>query len=144
VVECLILKFFNFRQRVNKLNDKEYQTLANVTAVEFSEKHSKVIPSEKLFHLLHCGMGLSTEANEFLDQLKRHIFYGKDLDEVNLREELGDMFWYMALICEKMGWDINDIKRNNINKLSKRYPNKFSEFRAEHRDLDAEREILET
>ena len=43
-----------------------------------------------------------------------------------------------------MGWDINDIKRNNINKLSKRYPNKFSEFRAEHRDLDAEREILET
>ncbi len=44
-----------------------------------------------LARLLHVGMGLCTEAAEFLDQLKRHIFYGKEIDRTNLREELGEL-----------------------------------------------------
>src|ERR1700677_3795449 len=41
----------------------------------------------RVLRLLHVGMGLCTEAGEFVDQLKRHIFYGRPIDRTNLIEE---------------------------------------------------------
>ena len=37
--------------------------------------------------LLHGVMGISTEAAELEDVMKKHIFYGKEVDTVNLKEE---------------------------------------------------------
>jgi hypothetical protein len=42
--------------------------------------------------LLHGAMGLATETGEFIDTLKKHVFYGKELDYPNVREEVGDIF----------------------------------------------------
>lgn len=92
--------------------------------------------------LLHAGIGLSTEAGEFLDALKKHIFYGKDLDRVNLAEELGDLFWYMAIVADELGFEFESVMEKNIAKLKARYGEKFSEEKAESRDLKTEREIL--
>lgn len=97
-----------------------------------------------LKRLLHAGIGLSTEAGEFLDALKKHIFYGKELDKVNLAEEMGDMFWYMAIVADELGFKFEDVMDKNITKLKARYGEKFSEEKADQRDLFAEREILET
>ena len=44
--------------------------------------------------LLHAAMGMVTEAAELLDMLKKHIFYGKILDLINAKEEIGDSQWY--------------------------------------------------
>ncbi|MFG1483752.1 nucleoside triphosphate pyrophosphohydrolase family protein [Halobacteriovorax sp. HFRX-2_2] len=93
--------------------------------------------------LLHAGIGLSTEAGEFLDALKKHIFYGKELDRVNLAEELGDLFWYMAIVGDELGIKFEDVMERNITKLKARYGEKFSEEKADKRDLDSERKILE-
>lgn len=93
--------------------------------------------------LLHAGIGLSTEAGEFLDALKKHIFYGKTLDKVNLAEEMGDMFWYMAIVADELGFKFEDVMERNITKLKARYGEKFSEEKADIRNLVAEREILE-
>lgn len=93
--------------------------------------------------LLHAGIGISTEAGEFLDALKKHIFYGKELDRVNLAEELGDLFWYMAIVGDELGIKFEDVMDRNITKLKARYGEKFSEEKAENRDLDSERKILE-
>jgi NTP pyrophosphatase (non-canonical NTP hydrolase) len=93
--------------------------------------------------LLHAGIGLATESGEFLDAIKKHVFYGKELDRVNLQEELGDLFWYMAIACDELGAEFEPIMARNIEKLKARYGEKFSEERAENRDLDKEREILE-
>jgi NTP pyrophosphatase (non-canonical NTP hydrolase) len=98
--------------------------------------------------LLHAGMGLCTESGEFMDMLKKHIFYGKELDRVNLVEELGDDLWYVALAIKGLKnkiqqLSLDSILLNNIEKLTERYPNKFTEDAALNRDLDAEREILE-
>jgi NTP pyrophosphatase (non-canonical NTP hydrolase) len=93
--------------------------------------------------LLHAGIGLATESAEFLDQLKKHVFYGKPLDKVNLREELGDMFWYMAIACDALEVTFEELQDRNIAKLTARYPEKFTMEAAEHRDLEAERAILE-
>ncbi|MCB0379145.1 MAG: nucleoside triphosphate pyrophosphohydrolase family protein [Bdellovibrionales bacterium] len=93
--------------------------------------------------LLHGGIGLATEAGEFLDALKKHVFYGKELDTVNLREEMGDIFWYCAIIADELEVDFKDVMERNIAKLKARYGEKFSEDKANHRDLDEERQILE-
>ena len=94
--------------------------------------------------LLHAGIGLATEAGEFLDALKKHVFYGKDLDTVNLSEEMGDLFWYCALIADELNVDFADVMATNIAKLKARYGDKFCENKAEDRDLAAERSILES
>jgi len=93
--------------------------------------------------LLHAGIGLATEAGEFLDALKKHIFYGKELDRVNLKEEMGDLFWYMAIACDELGVEFEPLMERNIEKLKARYGEKFTENKAENRDLDSERLILE-
>ena len=93
--------------------------------------------------LLHAGIGLSTESGEFLDALKKHIYYGKELDRVNLAEEMGDIFWYLAIACDELGVEFESLMEKNIAKLKARYGDKFSEKSAEQRDLKTEREILE-
>jgi len=43
-----------------------------------------------------------------------------------LREEIGDILWYLAAIIRAEGWEFEDIMEENINKLRKRYPEKFT------------------
>ena len=94
--------------------------------------------------LLHAGMGLATEAGEFLDALKKSIFYGKPMDLVNLREELGDILWYMAIAMDELGTNFFDEQDRVIRKLRVRYPDKFNIVDANLRDLEGERRVLET
>lgn len=111
-------------------------------SVNFSEIRDR-LPDQTL-RMLHAAIGISTEAGELLDSLKKHIFYGKTIDTVNLSEELGDLFWYMAIMADAMGYDSFDrIMSTNIEKLRARYGDKFSDERAIHRDLGAERSVLE-
>lgn len=94
--------------------------------------------------LLHGAMGLCTEAGEFMDAMKKAVFYGKPIDTVNLKEELGDILWYIAIIIDALGdTTIDEIMAVNIAKLKARYPDKFSKTHAEVRDLDRERSVLE-
>lgn len=87
--------------------------------------------------LLHAAIGMATESGEFIDAVKKHVFYGKPLDVENLREELGDQMWYIALACKYLDVSIEEIQEQNISKLKKRYPDSFSEEHAKLR-LDKE------
>jgi NTP pyrophosphatase (non-canonical NTP hydrolase) len=93
--------------------------------------------------LLHAGMGMTTEAGEFMDALKKHLIYGKPLDIVNLKEEIGDYLWYAAVALRAIGGSFEECMDLNIAKLRKRFPDKFTETEAIHRDTVAERKILE-
>ncbi len=101
------------------------------------------LQDDEIIDLLHAGMGLCTEAGEFLDTIKKYIYYGKTLDEVNLVEEQGDIFWYSALALNILKTTFKEVKEKNIEKLKQRYPEKFTEEKAINRDLEKEREILE-
>ena len=96
-----------------------------------------------MLNLIHAGIGMVTEAGEFVDMLKKALFYGRPLDEVNLVEELGDVMWYVGLACSELGVELNDVMQINIDKLAARYPEKFSEESATVRDLERERAVLE-
>lgn len=93
--------------------------------------------------ILHSAMGVSTEAGELLDAVKKHIYYGKDLDKVNLFEEVGDLFWYLAILADELGFSFEDAMKKNNEKLEARYGKKFSSDKAIDRNLEKERNILE-
>lgn len=126
------------------MNSKEYiQNAICTESTDFSAMNER-LSTDGTKRLLHAGIGLSTEAGEFLDALKKHIFYGKELDRVNLKEEMGDLFWYLAIACDELGVEFEPLMETNIAKLKARYGEKFSEHKAENRDLDTERTILES
>lgn len=74
---------------------------------------------------VNAGLGFSAEAGEVADVVKKHFFYKcspYDLDEFRERviEEMGDALWYMALMCQVLATDIQEIMSYNMEKLEKR------------------------
>jgi len=120
------------------MNNKEY--IENVLKTESSNFFMEKVDRR----LLHGIIGVSTEAGELLDALKKALFYGKSIDLVNIKEECGDLLWYISLIIKAVDGDYESIMATNIKKLQTRYPEKFSTEKALNRDLVAERKTLET
>ena len=92
---------------------------------------------------IHMCLGLQTESAELSDVFKKFIAYDRPVDWVNVKEELGDLMWYVANLCNINGWNLEDIMETNIKKLEARYPEKFTTESAINRDLETERKILE-
>lgn len=106
---------------------------------EFMERLS----NPRTIQLLHACLGMTTEVGEFTDMLKKHLFYGKKFDHVNGVEELGDTTWYVSLAIDALKTTMDEVITVNIEKLRKRFPEKFTEDLAINRDVDKEREFLE-
>ena len=75
----------------------------------------------------HMAYGLVTESGEILDALKKHKFYKRDLNTQNIKEEIGDLCWYIYQLCEEVGYSMEEARKDNIEKLAKRYPDKFED-----------------
>ena len=85
-------------------------------------------------NLLHMGVGVSTEANELLDAIKKHTIYQKPLDVENVKEELGDLLFYMSNLMQSVGLSFKDALQHNIDKLYIRYASgKYSNEQAQQR-----------
>ena len=93
--------------------------------------------------ILHGVIGCVTEAGELADNLKKATFYGRGIDHQNIKEELGDLLWYVALILSEEGWTFEEIMEANIRKLKARYPEQFTEGGAFDRDIKSEMEALD-
>jgi NTP pyrophosphatase (non-canonical NTP hydrolase) len=120
---------------------KEYQELAPKTASVDTE--GTLARMRASFDLAHGVTGIATEAGELLEQMKKHLFYNKPLDMINVKEELGDILWYFALACKATGFTMEEIADANIAKLKARYPNGVFEEKFCHtRDVAAERVAL--
>lgn len=93
--------------------------------------------------LIHAVLGLSSEVGELADALKKHIIYGKALDEINILEENGDLDWYQAVMLHAIKRSTSEAYDRNIAKLRARYGATFDAQKALNRDLVAERKALE-
>lgn len=78
-------------------------------------------------------LGLTGEAGEVADLLKKNMFQGHDLDKEEVKLELGDCAWYIAIAAYALGFSLSDVLNANIAKLKDRYPDKFSKERSIHR-----------
>jgi NTP pyrophosphatase (non-canonical NTP hydrolase) len=53
--------------------------------------------------------GLVGEAGELADRIKKNIFHGVTMERGELEDELGDCWWYLAVLCTTHGYDLNDV-----------------------------------
>ena len=83
--------------------------------------------------LINGVLGLTGEAGEVSDLVKKGIFHEKGIDLEHLKKELGDCAWYLAMICDACGFTLDDVMQTNIDKLKARYPQGFDTFRANNR-----------
>ena len=102
----------------------EYQRLAMTTL------NPALAPRDVL---INGVMGLSGEAGEAIDLVKKHLAQGHPLDAARLAGELGDVAWYLAETATAIGYDLEDVLRMNLDKLKKRYPGGFSAEASMHR-----------
>jgi len=78
-------------------------------------------------HEWHMATGVSGEAGELLDAVKRVVAYNKPIDRENVIEELGDIEFYMEGLRDSLGITRDETLEHNHHKLmTKRYPNGFS------------------
>ena len=84
--------------------------------------------------LLLGALGLAGEAGEVADSLKKMLFHGHPLDEQAVRDELGDVMWYVIFLCETLGFTLEDVLVGNVEKRRKRYPDGFSTERSLNRN----------
>ena len=98
---------------------------------------------EKARNIIHAIIGKATEAGELLERLHKTAVHGEPFDVANAGEEVGDGFWYDALLACACGLTFDGIQRTNIAKLRHRFPERFTEYDANNRDLFGERRILE-
>lgn len=115
------------------MNGKEYQRLAMRTndgkaterLLNRVDENTEYPWDTDVGGILNGCLGLSGEVGEFNDMVKKWIFHEKSLDTDHAQKELGDVLWYVAMICRSFGWDMNQIMQMNIDKLKARYPDGF-------------------
>lgn len=114
------------------MTPNEYQALALRTA---SGMNGGLEPDNLI---LNGILGLTGEAGEVADAIKKYKFQGHPLDKKDLSFELGDISWYLAVLAYGLGYDLNTIFEQNIEKLKRRYPNGFEAERSLHRNTEWE------
>ena len=87
--------------------------------------------------LLTAALGMTAEAGEFTEVVKKIILQGKPYTEENvfhMKRELGDICWYIAQACMALDTNFREIMEMNYEKLSARYPEgAFDVYRSENR-----------
>ena len=87
--------------------------------------------------LMTAAFGMSAEAGEFTEVVKKIFLQGKPYNEDNvfhMKRELGDLCWYLAQACMALDITFEEVLEMNYEKLSARYPEgSFDVYRSENR-----------
>jgi hypothetical protein len=124
-------KYIDFvRQTTSPASSDFAQLLSRMTELE--AKHDADVP-----RLLTAALGMTAEAGEFTEVVKKIILQGKPYIEENvfhMKRELGDICWYIAQACMALDTNFREIMEMNYEKLSARYPEgTFDVYRSENR-----------
>jgi NTP pyrophosphatase (non-canonical NTP hydrolase) len=138
-------KFTMTKDTEKSIDLNKYVEFVNVTTSKPSKEHTPFIdrlmelreedfPTERL---LTAAVGMSAEAGEFTEIIKKIIFQGKPVNQENLfhlKRELGDIMWYVSQACLGLDISLEEVIQMNFEKLSARYPEgAFSIERSENR-----------
>jgi NTP pyrophosphatase (non-canonical NTP hydrolase) len=82
---------------------------------------SAVYPDQgKLNGLIYAVLGLTGEAGELANKLKKHLRSGTSVDNQVLLDEAGDVQWYLAAVARELNSTLNQMAEMNIKKLRQR------------------------
>jgi len=82
--------------------------------------------------MAHAALGIAGEAGEIAGLFQKE-YQGHALDLTRLHEELGDLCWFVAEMCEACGWEMAGVLAANVAKLRQRYPDGFEPERSRNR-----------
>jgi len=124
-------KYIEFvRETTSPASSDFAQLLSRMTELEANDDAD--VP-----RLMTAAFGISAEAGEFTEVVKKMFLQGKPYNEENvfhLKRELGDIMWYVAQACMALDTNIEEILQMNYEKLSARYPEgTFDVWRSENR-----------
>lgn len=124
-------KYIEFvRQTTSPASSDLARLLARMTELEMETDAD--VP-----RLLTAALGMSAEAGEFTEVIKKIILQGKPYNEENafhLKRELGDICWYLAQAFMALDTNFEEILKMNYEKLSARYPEgTFDVYHSENR-----------
>ncbi|KRK49483.1 nucleotide pyrophosphohydrolase [Secundilactobacillus kimchicus] len=74
--------------------------------------------------LTNCALGLSSETGQVIDLVKKYTFQNHELNRDELTKEMGDVLWYLSQVAQWADISFDDVAKDNIERLSKRYPTK--------------------
>lgn len=117
---------YKYQELAMRTNDKQ----SSIRLLNFELRQNLQLNTAQV---LNGCLGLAGEVGEFNNEVKKMIFHEKEPDEKHLQSELGDVLWYIALICDAFHWDLDYIMRMNIYKLEQRYPEGFDTVRSNNR-----------
>lgn len=123
-------KYIEFVKATTSAPSLDYPTLsARLSALEAE--------GANVTQLLTAALGLTAEAGEFTEVVKKIFLQGKPYTEENvfhMKRELGDICWYLAQACMALDVNFREIMEMNYEKLSARYPEgAFDVYRSENR-----------
>jgi len=95
---------------------EKYQAFCKTVSSPFETREKEIMT---------WGLGICGEAGDLAGCIKKTVSHGND-QLPGIKENLGDVIWYAAMICNFYGWTLEDAIKENVDKLSKRYPNGFS------------------
>jgi NTP pyrophosphatase (non-canonical NTP hydrolase) len=124
-------KYIEFvRQTTSPASSKLSNLLSRLTELEASTDAN--VP-----HLLTAALGMTAEAGEFTEVVKKIFLQGKSYNDesvFHMKRELGDICWYIAQACMALDTNFDEILQMNYEKLSARYPEgAFDVYRSENR-----------
>ena len=111
-------KYLEFVDAVTSEQSKDFEAFV----YRLQELEGQEFPSERL---LTAAVGMSAEAGEFTEIVKKIIFQGKPVNDENLfhlKRELGDIMWYVAQACMGLNVSLDEVIEMNVDKLKARYP----------------------
>ena len=73
------------------------------------------------------ALGLVCEAGEVGDTIKKELFHGHKIDREKKIDELGDVLHYYQGLLQMYNITLEEVMDYNDRKLSKRYPDGFSQ-----------------
>jgi len=93
---------------------------------------------------LHALLGLADELGELFEANSNVTLNPEnEIDRTNWIEEIGDLCWYLTLLMDSLGTNLEEVLEANVAKLKKRYPEGFTTRSANNRNTDDERQVLE-
>lgn len=126
-----------YSEFVNKVTSNPSMDI-NVLIARLMELNSKD-SGVNIAQLMTSSDGLSAEAGEYKEIVKKILYQGKDLNEdsiYHMKRELGDCIFYWTMACSALNVDPYEAIEENIKKLEARYPGgKFSITHSEHRKV---------
>jgi NTP pyrophosphatase (non-canonical NTP hydrolase) len=99
---------FDTREDNEKMVMNDYQKQAFTTATAESQ------------NIYYMTMGMTGEAGEIANKVKKVMRDGKELDIEDIKHELGDVLWYVASFATVLGIDLEEVAQANLDKLASR------------------------